>query len=281
MPPIQKLPTSDTLSSYYLAAYIQQCTKDRRGDDLLQAPDSVPYRELLSSSLVCKVTEPPQFQFFEHYDCMKDAGSTSHGLPRLVHCSQTWKTKRKFRGIRPLITPSITLIKISCFCPSLAWNISTTPIFEAGNMSNITIVNNTKEKITVSITNTSDSGQPGFYEIASKNPNTWKRNKLQVCYVLRADNGKTEVLVVEPGKTYQIVESHGNLNMNEVTIVNDTGEKIAVSITNIGENGQPEFFEITSKNFNTWKRSKLQVCHVLRTDNGDTEVETFGGAMSP
>ncbi|KAG2041614.1 hypothetical protein BDR03DRAFT_945242 [Suillus americanus] len=81
MPAIQKLPTFDTLSSYYaqvhnLAAYIRQCTKDRRGDDdfLLQAPDSVPYRELLSSSLVClpKVTEPPQFQFFEHYDRMKD-----------------------------------------------------------------------------------------------------------------------------------------------------------------------------------------------------------------
>jgi len=77
------------------------------------------------------------------------------------------------------------------------------------NMSNITIVNNTKEKITVSITNISDNGNPGFYEIAAKSSDTWKRSKLQACYVLRADDGNTEVLVVEPGNTYQIIEGHG------------------------------------------------------------------------
>ncbi|KAG1753434.1 hypothetical protein EDB19DRAFT_1669340 [Suillus lakei] len=137
----------------------------------------------------------------------------------------------------------------------------------AGNMGGITIVNNTSEKITVSITNTGDNGNPGFFETASKNSNTWKRNKLQVCYVLRADNGKTEVFVVEPEKTYEI-----GGNMSDVTIVNNTSEKITVSITNIDENGQPEFFEIASKNSSTWKRNKLQVCHVLRADSGDTEV---------
>jgi hypothetical protein len=139
-------------------------------------------------------------------------------------------------------------------------------------MSNITIVNNTKEKITVSITNISDNGNPGFYEIAAKSSDTWKRSKLQACYVLRADDGNTEVLVVEPGNTYQIIEGHGNLSKDEVTIVNNTGEKITVSITNIGESGSPEFFEIMSKSCSTWKRSKLQVCHVLRSDNGNTEV---------
>lgn len=139
--------------------------------------------------------------------------------------------------------------------------------FVAGNMSGVTIVNNTKDKITVSITNTGENGQPGFFDIASKDSSTWKRSKLQVCYVLRADNGKTEVLVVEPEKTYQIEG-----NMNEVTISNNTTEKIAVSITNTGEYGQTDFFEITSKNSSTWKRSNLQVCHVLRTDNGSTEV---------
>ncbi|KAG2344401.1 hypothetical protein BDR05DRAFT_961758 [Suillus weaverae] len=137
-------------------------------------------------------------------------------------------------------------------------------------MSDITIVNDTKEKITVSITNIGDGGQPGFYEIASKSSSSWKRSKLQVCYVLRADNGKTEVLVGEPGKTYTIGE--GNMIMNEVTIVNNTMEKITVSITNIDENGHPEFFEITSKNSSSWKRRNLQVCHVLRADNGHTEV---------
>jgi hypothetical protein len=72
-------------------------------------------------------------------------------------------------------------------------------------MDGVTIVNNTTEKITVSITTTDESnGGPGFYEIASKKSSTWKRSKLQVCHVLRADTGSTEVFVVEPGKTYQV-----------------------------------------------------------------------------
>ncbi|KAG2049069.1 hypothetical protein BDR06DRAFT_737644 [Suillus hirtellus] len=100
-------------------------------------------------------------------------------------------------------------------------------------MGNITIVNNTTDKITVSIGDTGESGGAGFYEIASKCSDAWKRNLLQVCYVLRADNGKTEVFVSEPGKTYQI----GGNTMNEVTIVSNTKEKITVSITNTGENG--------------------------------------------
>ncbi|KAG1841923.1 hypothetical protein DFJ58DRAFT_844860 [Suillus subalutaceus] len=140
-------------------------------------------------------------------------------------------------------------------------------LYPRGIMSGVTIVNNTEEKITVSITNTDDKGAPGFYEIASKNSSTWNRSKLQVCYVLRADNGNTEVLVVEPGKTYQV-----GGNMNEVTIANNTIEKITVSITNTGENGAPGFYEIASQESSTWKRSNLQVCHVLRTDNGNTEV---------
>jgi hypothetical protein len=77
-------------------------------------------------------------------------------------------------------------------------------------MDGVTIVNNTTEKITVSITITDESnGGPGFYEIASKKSSTWKRSKLQVCHVLRADTGSTEVFVVEPGKTYQV---EGNTN---------------------------------------------------------------------
>ncbi|KAG2356135.1 hypothetical protein BDR07DRAFT_475498 [Suillus spraguei] len=121
-------------------------------------------------------------------------------------------------------------------------------------MSNtITIVNNTKEKITASITNTGDGGQPGFYGIASNNSSTWQRSNMQ------------------PGKTYQILDQ-SNLNMNGVTIVNNTKEKITVSITNIGENGGAGFYEIASKGSDTWHRSKLQVCHVLRTDDGNTEV---------
>ncbi|KAG2351627.1 hypothetical protein BDR07DRAFT_1442917 [Suillus spraguei] len=140
-------------------------------------------------------------------------------------------------------------------------------------MSNtITIVNNTKKKITASITKTNDDGEPGFFEIASKKANTWQRSKMQVCYVLRADNGNTEVLVVEPGKTYQILEQ-GNLNMNgPVTIVNNTDEKITVGITDIGESGGAGFYEIASNGSDTWRRTKLQVCYVLRTDDGNTEV---------
>lgn len=78
---------------------------------------------------------------------------------------------------------------------------------EAGNimiMNEVTIVNNTNEKITVSITNTGENGQLEFFEIASKSSSAWKRSSLQVCYVLRTDNGKTEVIVVKPGKKYQI-----------------------------------------------------------------------------
>ncbi|KAG2351626.1 hypothetical protein BDR07DRAFT_1467267 [Suillus spraguei] len=43
----------------------------------------------------------------------------------------------------------------------------------------VTIVNNTKEKITVSITNIGENGGAGFYEIASKGSDTWHRTKLQ------------------------------------------------------------------------------------------------------
>jgi len=139
-------------------------------------------------------------------------------------------------------------------------------------MSKITIVNNTMDKISVSITNTNEKGGPGFYEVASKYSDTWQRTLLQVCYVLRVDNGNTEVFVVEPGKTYQIGEAGNIMIMNEVTIVNNTNEKITVSITNTDENGQLEFFEIASKSSSAWKRSSLQVCYVLRTDNGKTEV---------
>ncbi|KAG1791846.1 uncharacterized protein HD556DRAFT_1444919 [Suillus plorans] len=163
------------------------------------------------------------------------------------------------------------LLDILLLYRSLVWDLSTT-LYLRGEMGKITIVNNTKDKITVSIGDTGESGGAGFYEIASKYSDTWQRNLLQVCYVLRADNGNTEVFVGEPGKTYQIGEAGNIMIMNEVTIVNNTNEKITVSITNTDENGQLKFFEIASKSSSAWKRSSLQVCYVLRTDNGKTEV---------
>jgi hypothetical protein len=89
----QKHPTLNVLSSYYaevhnLEAYIRRCIKEEsfrkdssQPDFLLQAPDSVQYRELLSSSLVClsketvSTMESPQFQLSDHYDCMKDVST--------------------------------------------------------------------------------------------------------------------------------------------------------------------------------------------------------------
>src|ERR1700730_4063039 len=88
----QKHPTFDVLSSYYaevhnLEAYIRRCLKEElcrkdsgQPDFLLQAPDSIQYRELLSSSLVCLSKQTattvdqkfPQFQLSDHYDSMKD-----------------------------------------------------------------------------------------------------------------------------------------------------------------------------------------------------------------
>lgn len=85
----QKHPTLDVLSSYYaqvhnLEAYIRQCIEEPSREDnsqpdfLLQAPDSIQYRELLSSSLVClsketvTTMEPPRFRLSDHYDRMMD-----------------------------------------------------------------------------------------------------------------------------------------------------------------------------------------------------------------
>jgi hypothetical protein len=93
MPITQNNLTLNVLRSYYaevhsLEGYIRRCIKEEsfekdssQLDYLVQAPDSVEYRELLSSSLVClsketmATMESPQFQLSDHYDRMKDVST--------------------------------------------------------------------------------------------------------------------------------------------------------------------------------------------------------------
>lgn len=99
MPIAQKNLTLNVLRSYYaevhnLEAYIRHCIKEEsftkdstQLDYLVQAPDSVEYQELLSSSLVClsketvATMESPQFQLSDHYDHMKDVSTYISDYP--------------------------------------------------------------------------------------------------------------------------------------------------------------------------------------------------------
>ena len=71
-------------------------------------------------------------------------------------------------------------------------------------MGVITLVNATSSDIEVRVTTDNDEGESSFYIIEKGNSETWGRDKRQVAFIWRADNNKTETLVVMPGKTYQI-----------------------------------------------------------------------------
>ncbi|KAI6159837.1 hypothetical protein EDD17DRAFT_1608162, partial [Pisolithus thermaeus] len=72
-------------------------------------------------------------------------------------------------------------------------------------LSGVTVVNNTTAMIHVRITG---EGEPNagvaFYPIDAQKADTWARQHMQVGYVYREDNKKTEVHVVIPGYTWII-----------------------------------------------------------------------------
>lgn len=71
-------------------------------------------------------------------------------------------------------------------------------------MGGVTIANMTSARIHVRITADSEQGGIAFYEIAPQQCDNWGRQHMQVAFVRREDNQKTEVLAVTPGLCYVI-----------------------------------------------------------------------------
>ena len=71
-------------------------------------------------------------------------------------------------------------------------------------MGGVTFANMTNANIHVRITADGEQGSVGFYLIESKKCDNWGRQHMQVAFIHREDNQKTEVLTVQPGFCYVI-----------------------------------------------------------------------------
>ena len=71
-------------------------------------------------------------------------------------------------------------------------------------MGTVYVQNDTGSYIHVRVT-TTGSGNQSFFDIKPGNTENWSRDDWQVAFVLRDDNGQTEVYVVKPGDTYNIL----------------------------------------------------------------------------
>jgi len=71
-------------------------------------------------------------------------------------------------------------------------------------MSGVTIANMTSARIDVRITADGEQGGTAFYAIDPQRCDSWNRENMQVAFIRRDDNHKTEVLTVTPGFCYVI-----------------------------------------------------------------------------
>ena len=120
--------TLGVLSVYYaevhnLQAYLYKIIKeesyrkacdDTQSDFLLQAPDSLQYRELLNCSFVCLLkeatTECSQFSAFEHYARMKDVSAYVLDIRQDLACDSLWRLFRRPMNVYSHQNPSQTIL---------------------------------------------------------------------------------------------------------------------------------------------------------------------------
>ena len=71
-------------------------------------------------------------------------------------------------------------------------------------MGYVTITNNTLQEIIVNVTTTGEGGDDTFFPLQPATADRWNRSRVQVAFVKRRDNGKTETHVVEVGQALVI-----------------------------------------------------------------------------
>ncbi|KAF8120896.1 hypothetical protein EV363DRAFT_1187602, partial [Boletus edulis] len=71
-------------------------------------------------------------------------------------------------------------------------------------MGDIQILNNSDGVISVSITTYADNGEDQYFDIQSRENQTWSRTNPQTCVIYNHSNGRTQIMTLYPGQSYYV-----------------------------------------------------------------------------